>query len=99
MRVILADVREAELERMGDAGARDKPHRALSFVLEIRESCEVLGETPEAFPLVPQHQGSGVRRRVHGDYLIFYRIARDVVGVLHGAMNYEELLFGERGTR
>jgi toxin ParE1/3/4 len=49
-----------------------------------------------AFPLVPGHHKSGIRRRVHGNYLIFYKVARDrivVIRVLHGAMDYEARLF------
>ncbi len=40
----------------------------------------------------------GVRRRVYGHYLIFYRIGQntiDVIHVLHGATDYERLLFSE----
>jgi toxin ParE1/3/4 len=51
---------------------------------------------PEAFPLVPGHHKSGIRRRVHGNYLIFYKVARErivVIRVLHGAMDYEARLF------
>ena len=38
----------------------------------------------------------GIRRCVYGDYLIFYRVredAVDIVHVLHGAMDYESMLF------
>jgi plasmid stabilization system protein ParE len=41
-------------------------------------------------------ESHGVRRRPVGDYLIFYRVAADrveVVHVLHGARDYEALLF------
>jgi hypothetical protein len=31
-----------------------------------------LGDNPLAFPLVPRHEHSGIRRRVFGNYLIFY---------------------------
>jgi toxin ParE1/3/4 len=40
--------------------------------------------------LVPRHEGAGIRRRPHGNYLIFYRIGVDrieVVHVLHGAQD------------
>jgi plasmid stabilization system protein ParE len=36
----------------------------------------------------------GIRRRVHGNYLIFYRVREElveVVHVLHGARDYETL--------
>ena len=51
---------------------------------------------PRAYPLLPNWEDRGVRRRVHGNYLIFYRIGPDaveVLHVLHGAMDYERMLF------
>jgi toxin ParE1/3/4 len=47
---------------------------------------------------VPRYEDFGVRRRVHKNYLIFYRIGIDtfdVLHVLHGALNYAALLFPE----
>ena len=68
----------------------------MSFIEELRDRCLSLADTPLAFPLVPRYERSGVRRRVHGNYLIFYRVeAKQVVvlHVLHGAMDYAGLLF------
>ena len=68
----------------------------MTFVRELRQRCERLADAPEAFPLVPRHEKTGVRRRVYGNYLIFSRIGPktiDVIHVLHGAMDYERLLF------
>lgn len=51
---------------------------------------------PHAFPLVPRHAASGIRRRPHGRYLIFYRVAAERIDVLHilnGAQDYEDILF------
>ncbi|WP_245268319.1 type II toxin-antitoxin system RelE/ParE family toxin [Mesorhizobium sp. WSM2561] len=51
---------------------------------------------PERYPLLQRHRSSGVRRRVHGSYLIFYRITTDAVEiphVLHGAMDFDAILF------
>ena len=51
---------------------------------------------PERFPLVPRYEVHGIRRRLHGKYLIFYSVAEDevvILHVLHGAMDYESLLF------
>jgi toxin ParE1/3/4 len=96
MRVVLSEQAESDLERIGDAIAVDSPHRAISFVVELRDKCESLLETPKAFPVIARYSRMAIRRRVHGNYLIFYRIGRDavvVLRVLHGAMNYEELLF------
>jgi toxin ParE1/3/4 len=87
---------EADLEAIADYIARDNPVRALSFVREIIERCTSLAEMPEAFPVVPRYQHHGIRRRVHGRYLIFYRIEGDRITILHvlnGAMDFEALLF------
>ncbi len=50
---------------------------------------------PTAFPLVPRYERYGIRRRSHGNYLIFYQISGeriDVIHVLHGAREYLRLL-------
>jgi toxin ParE1/3/4 len=57
-----------------------------------------LAQIPHAFPLVPRHERHGIRRRPIGNYLIFYRIEADrlvIVHILHGARDYEPLLFPE----
>ncbi len=98
MIVVVSGQAEADLEAIVDYIAQDNPHRAFSFVRELRERCERLAETPRAFPLVPRYEDRGIRRRVHGAYLIFYRVNIDtveVVHILHGAMDYEPLLFPE----
>lgn len=89
---------EADLEGIGDYIAQDNPARAVSFVQELRDKCLSLGDTPLAFPLVPRYEAQAVRRRVHGNYLIFYRVEADrdrvvVLHVLHGAMDYAAILF------
>ncbi|WP_349368234.1 type II toxin-antitoxin system RelE/ParE family toxin [Salinarimonas sp.] len=53
---------------------------------------------PYRFSLVPRYERSGVRRRVVGDYLVFYRAREDaveIVHVLHGATDYAAILFPE----
>ena len=96
MIVVVTAAAEADLERIGDFIARDNPARALSFIRELRAACERLIDAPEAFPLVPRYEKSNIRRRVCGNYLIFYRIEAEAIAVLHvlnGAMDYERLLF------
>jgi toxin ParE1/3/4 len=87
---------ESDLESIGDYIAQDNPCRALSFVLELREKCMSLADMALAFPLVPRYERHGIRRRPHGNYLVFYRIDGDqvvIVHVLHSAMDYATLLF------
>lgn len=87
---------ERDLEAIGDHIALDSPAAALLFLSELREKCLGLADFPARFPLVPRYEASGVRRRVHGNYLIFYRIDADIVTILHilnGAADYEALLF------
>ncbi|MBS9475595.1 type II toxin-antitoxin system RelE/ParE family toxin [Ancylobacter radicis] len=96
MIVLITAQAEADLERIGDHIAADNPRRALAFIRELREHAARIGAAPEAYPLVPRVAAAGVRRCVHGNYLIFFRVSEDTVQilhVLHGAMDYEPLLF------
>ena len=98
MKVVITDAAIEDLQAIGDYIAERNPARADSFIEELPRRCERLGTTPRAWPLVPRYESYGVRRRVFGNYLIFYRIADDVVEVihvLHGARDYEPLLFPE----
>lgn len=86
---------ERDLEAIGDFIAEDNPDRAISFIRELHARCLSLVEFPERFPLVPRYASLGIRRRVYGNYLIFYRITSDaiiVLHVLHGAQDYTALL-------
>ncbi len=83
------------MEAIGDYIARDDPTRALSFVQELRTKCLELADLPEGFPLVPRYESDGIRRRAHGNYLIFYRFkagSLTVIHVLHGRRDYEPIL-------
>jgi toxin ParE1/3/4 len=81
MIVELTAAAEADLEAIGDYIAQDNPARALSFVQENSRSCMSLADMPEAWPIIPRYERHGVRRRVHGRYLIFYRVAEDRIVV------------------
>ena len=98
MIVVIAGEAEAELERIGDYIAARNPLRAISFVRELREKCAGLADAPLSHALVPRYEAAGIRRCVHGNYLIFFRVAAgriEVVHVLHGARDYEDILFPE----
>ncbi|MDX8468666.1 type II toxin-antitoxin system RelE/ParE family toxin [Mesorhizobium sp. VK23B] len=95
-RLIVAAQAELDLEVIAEHIARDNPFRAVTFLQELRNACAELRTMPERYPLVPRHQSSGIRRRVHGSYLIFFHVSADTVEilhVLHGAMDYEQILF------
>lgn len=98
MRLVLTAGAKNELLRIGDAIARDHPRRALSFIEELEAGCACLTEMPRPYPLLPRHERADIRRAVHGNYLIFYQIGPDTVEVLHilhGAQDYEGILFPE----
>ncbi|MBD0414553.1 type II toxin-antitoxin system RelE/ParE family toxin [Oryzicola mucosus] len=86
---------EQDLERIGDHIASSSPERAIPFVGELRHGCVSLAELPLGYPLLPGHEQSGVRQRVHGNYLNFFQVTENsinVLKVLHGAMDYDPLL-------
>jgi toxin ParE1/3/4 len=96
MIVELTAAAEADLEAIGDYIAQHNPAQALSFVRELSRSCLELADMPEAWPIIPRYEDHGVRRRVHGRYLIFYRVAEGRITILHvlnGAMDVEAILF------
>ena len=96
--VVIADAAKADLIGIGRYIALDNPARAGSFVDELERKCLDLGERPFAWPIIPQSGDRRIRRRVHRDYLIFYRVSGDpveLVRVLHGARDYAAWLFEE----
>lgn len=86
----------SDLEAIGDYIARRNPGRAVSFIQELRRACLDLADHPEAFPVPSRYAHLHVRRRVHGAYLIFYRIDDGIVSVLHvlhASRDQDETLF------
>lgn len=54
---------------------------------------------PNAYPFLTGYAAAGIRRRIHRDYLILYRVVRrtvEVLRILHGARDYEHLLNVDR---
>lgn len=98
MIVELTAAAEADLESIGDYIALDNPGRAASFVRELYRSCLDIADMPKAWPVVPRYEHHGIRRRVHGRYIIFYRVGDGNITILHvlnGAMDVEEILFSD----
>jgi len=98
MKLDITSAAEADLEEIADYIARDNPVRAMTFVRELYKRCFDITDMPEAWPVVPRYEHHGIRRRVHGRYLIFYRVGEDGIVILHvlnGAMDVEAILFPE----
>lgn len=89
---------EADLEQIAMFIAEQSPRSALELIRELRERCESLLDAPRGYPLVPRYEHLGIRRRPFGRFLILYRVGADtieVIHILHGARDYESLLFPE----
>ena len=96
MKVVITAEAEADLEAIGDYIARNNPARTLSYARELDQLCLDIADMPQAWPVVPRYEHHGIRRRVHGRYLIFYRIRANRITILHilnGAMDVEAILF------
>lgn len=96
MKCFFTALAEADAQGIAEWIARDNPARAASFVAELRLVVDTIADLPRAFPLVPRYEMKGIRRLVHGNYLVFYRISAEQVHILritHGARDYEPLLF------
>jgi plasmid stabilization system protein ParE len=97
MRVVITAAAKADLLAIRRIIEADNPSRALSFVEELLDRCLALADTPRAYPLVPRYERFGIRRCVHGGYLIFYRLQPEQIEVIHilqGARDIEAILFG-----
>jgi len=89
---------ENDLEQIADYITEHNPRRALSFIRELRSECVDFVDSPNSFALVARYEHHGIRRRVHGNYLIFYRVETAkvvIIHILHGATDYGAILFGE----
>ena len=98
MKLVIVDEARDDLARIGEQIARNSPHRAATFVDEIEAHCRQIAANPQAYPLLPGREATRLRRAVHGNYLIFYRIDPGgvlVIHILHGARDYEAILFPE----
>ncbi|MDF1601014.1 type II toxin-antitoxin system RelE/ParE family toxin [Mesorhizobium sp. YIM 152430] len=95
MKVVISAAARADIRQIGLWIARSNPVRSLTFVAELRSACLGLATLTERFQLVPRYEKRGIRRRVHGNYLILYEVDPvhvRVVRVIHGATDYRHLL-------
>ena len=92
MRLVFTDEAKVDLLQIGEWIAERNPMRAATFVDELEDRCAKLAGMPHAYPLVPRHGNSGIRRVVHGHYRITIDTI-EIVHVLHGTRDYEPILF------
>lgn len=96
MKVIFTENAKRDLRAITLYIAKDNLPRAKSFSKELRFACQKLGEMPERFALVPRYQS--IRRRVHGNYVIFYSVAADnveIIHIYHDSMDFDAMDLGE----
>ena len=95
-RVIISDMARSEILDIGRHIKADNPKRAQSFIAELLQSCHSLRDFPESHALIADPKSRGLRRLVHGNYLVIFRLEGQAVHILHvlnGARDYEQLLF------
>ena len=95
MKVVITAAARDDMIAIGDFIAADNPARARSFVRDLRAAVMLIGEMPLAFPLVARYEAMGVSRRPWRNHLVFYRVDRQrvtVLHVIHGARDYEAIL-------
>ena len=95
-RVVITEAAWSDIFEIGRLIKSDNPSRADTFVEELYHRCNSLGDFPESYVLIADARSRGIRRVIHGNYLIFFRITDiivEVLHVLHGARDYEHLLF------
>lgn len=96
MRVQYSEEVKADLRDIGTFIGKRSRYWSTRFIRELTFACRGLAYMPLRYPLVPEKESSGVRRRVYKGYIIFYRVEGDVVSIIHilnGARDYERALF------
>ncbi len=83
MKLALTDEALEDLQSIGDWIAHHNSARAKSFIAELRESCAEILNFPDKYQLVEGRETSGLRRKVHGEYLIFYRVHSGRLDIVH----------------
>lgn len=97
MKIVFSPRSEEDLEEIADFIARDSPRSAIRFIAEVRATCEKLADAPLGYE-VQRQIDPGIRRAVHGRYLIFYSTPPGEVRIeriLHSARDVTAELFDE----
>ena len=95
MKLRFSNEAKADLLRIGEYIADTDPSSALRLVRELRARCASLAGAPLAHPVVQRFKHLGIRKRVAGNYLLYYRAEGSdltIVRTIHGAQYYDRLL-------
>lgn len=98
MKVVFSRKAERDLEEIADWIARDSSERARTFVAKLIRAAASIGRAPRSYPLVDKDRDPQLRRRIRGNYLIFFDIGPDAVEILHivhGARDYVQIVFAD----
>ncbi len=91
MKVIFSENARADLRSIALFIARDNVKRAKPFSKELRTTCQKLSDNPKRFALAAGL--ANIRKRVHGSYVIYYRVDDefiDILHIFHGAIDMDE---------
>ncbi|WP_158809942.1 type II toxin-antitoxin system RelE/ParE family toxin [Beijerinckia sp. L45] len=96
MTVTLSNEAWLDLDRIGTTVADHNGRHAIILIDDLLRACHSLENMPLRYPLIARREDRPIRRRPHGNYLIFYLVKNDTVSIiriLHGAMDYDAILF------
>ena len=88
-RYVISPLAEQDMGAIGDYIAQDNPHRAITFIAELRSQCAKIVSSPKACRNRPE-LGENIRSYAFGNYVIFFQNNLSelcIVRVLHGAMD------------
>jgi len=87
---LVSPLAEQDIESIGDYIALDNPHRAFTFIAELRSQCARIAASPKAFRTRPE-LGDNIRSCAYGNYVIFFQDKPTIciVRVLHGSRDIE----------
>jgi toxin ParE1/3/4 len=72
MKVVLTEAACADMLSMRRFMMKDSPLRPETFVSELFESCQKLEFMHRSYPILPGREESGIGRKAHRNYLIFF---------------------------
>lgn len=88
MKLVVTDEAQTDIERIAAYIAADSRRAASRLVAQLRERFRDIKERARASAFVTGFEDRQIRRNVHDNCLIFYRVTEhkiEVIRVLHGA--------------